>query len=410
MKNNLKINKIIKKIDKNYTIIKFNKFQKDINNETINNIYIIRKWADKCLLNVKNKEEMLYNNHLDRVSKQGIRLANESKIKFKNKYENYENLRILIHVPSIEVSPGGFSLFNNIIEGLNFIGINARALNWDDKVDIILQKFKPTVLLTSDNKPYLDKIDWDVVNEFKKKNLLRVGLTASLEEYGNTPLKERLSWAKINDVDFYYSFRAQEYLLERKEYRPFYKNGYKIYTIEFGANPIYYYPIPSKEKDIDYVFLGSANFDKLKRYMSYFNKIFKNSTGYIDGPGWKFSNEFIFNPNRDRYIYSRAKVGLNLHVDSQIQWASELNERTYMLAACGVPQLIDNPKLLQYRFSDKCFFVSNSSEEYMENFNFIINNPEKAELRALQAQKEVFEKHTIFHRAESFINKLIKIL
>jgi hypothetical protein len=65
---------------------------------------------------------------------------------------------------------------------------------------------------------------------------------------------------------------------------------------------------------------------------------------------------FTFNTDRDRYLYSRPRVGINLHIKNQAGNASELNKRIYMLAACGVPQLIDNAMLLTSRFSPGFFY------------------------------------------------------
>ena len=69
--------------------------------------------------------------------------------------------------------------------------------------------------MTSDHESYRQQIDWPKVLKYKKENQLKLGLTASLEEYGNTPLKERLQWAEKNRVDFFYSFRNDEYIKTR---------------------------------------------------------------------------------------------------------------------------------------------------------------------------------------------------
>ena len=47
--------------------------------------------------------------------------------KFKGLHKK-SGLRILIHVPPSYLSPGGFSLFNNLLQGLQFVGIKADGL------------------------------------------------------------------------------------------------------------------------------------------------------------------------------------------------------------------------------------------------------------------------------------------
>jgi spore maturation protein CgeB len=233
-----------------------------------------------------------------------------------------------------------------------------------------------------------------------------VGLTASLEEYGNTSLSSRLSWAKKNQIDFYYSFRSIEYFSSREEYSPFFSEGFEIYPIEFGANPLIYYPVYSDVKDCDFVFLASSNQDKQQRYSDWLQPLLRKYSGFLDGPGWSKINQYA-DRQVHRYIYSRAKVGINLHIDDSVDWASELNERTYILAACGVPQLIDNPKLLNQRFSRNSMFQADTPKEYYDLFKHIINSPEEAGFKALSALEEVYKKHTTFHRADAFLRNFI---
>lgn len=390
---------------------KFQQFERTIHPKTWKERNDVLQWAHGCQENVDVLENpKIYRESNDPIVKQGHTLVQEVKRKFAGKYSHLKNLRILVHVPPSEGSPGGYSLFNNLIQALGFIGIPVRALDWDQSIEMHLQDFRPTVFITSDNEPYLAKINWESVARYRKDNNLKVGLTASLEEYNNTPLQGRLNWAQKHGIDFYYSFESPEYLHERKEYKPFFENGFKIYSVEFGANPLIYYPVPNINRDINFVFLASSNPSKWLRYFEFLKPIFCQYPGFIDGPGWAMGKNFNFNQNRDRYIYSRAKIGINLHIDNQIEWASELNERTYMLAACGVPQLVDNPKLLPFRFSQGCFFVANNPQEYKSLFEEILSNPQGAQEKAIQAQKEVFEKHTTFHRAECFVRELMQII
>jgi hypothetical protein len=295
-------------------------------------------------------------------------------------------------------------------QALGFIGIPVKSLGWNEGIEKYLDEFKPTVFMTSDHEIYLSRIEWKAVEKYRNSNILRIGLTASIEEYGNTPLKERLLWAQEHGIDFYYSFRCPEYLQQRAEYKPFLENRHNIFSIEFGANPLIHYPVPGFKRDLNYVFLASINSDKWQRYFLYLTEIFSKYPGFLDGPGWSLISRMTSNLNKDRYLYARAKAGLNLHLDNQIKWASELNERTYMLAACGVPQLTDNPLLLSDRFDEEGFFVANSPDEYKALFDFILNNPHEANRKALIAQKEVFANHTWFHRAENFALKLSEYL
>ena len=328
--------------------------------------------------------------------------------RFRGRCTNLSSLRFLVHLPPVEVSPGGFSLFGNLVQGLNFVGVPARSLEWDQPIESVLRDFQPNVLLTSDSSTYLEKIDWPSLQQYRRKRYLKLALTASLEQYGNTPLQQRLNWAENNGVDFYYSFRCQEYLHERPEYAAFYDAGYKILSVEFGANPLVYYPLNGIERDIPYVFLASSNPDKWCRYFKYLPTVLSKYPGFINGPGWSWSKKSA-PPSLHRRLYARALVGINLHLSDSIEWASELNERTYILAACGVPQVVDSALLLPERFSKDAFFVARTPKEYVEQFEYALSDRKEAERRASIAMKEVLEKHTCFHRAESFARQVFEI-
>jgi hypothetical protein len=338
----------------------------------------------------------------DPIVRQGWALKKEVERHFKGLYADKTAERILIQVPPSMYSPAGYSLFINLAESLKFIGVQTRILDWDADIRDMLEDFRPTALLSSDYEDYLNRIDWSAVKSYKQQNSLQVGLTASLEEYGNTPLKSRLEWASQHEIDFYYTFRAENYVATRLEYSPFFEAGYPMLYIPFGANILHYYPVAGFERDLNFCIMATRK----SEHASFMKNIAGSYPGFIDGLGWRHVSNFQFNRDRDRYIYARAKVGLNVHLPEQIKWACEVNERTYQLAACGVPQLTDHPKLIDQLFSRDALFVADDPQQYKNLFHEIIRQPKLAQEHALLAQKDAFSRHTTFHRAESFLKQL----
>lgn len=341
-------------------------------------------------------------NSPDPLVRQGWDLKKRVEQQFRQAYAGRSTERVLIHVPAPDYSPAGYSLFTNMAESLAFIGVPTAILGWEDDTKSIMRDFAPTVLLSSDHSSYLQRIDWNAVAQYRQTQHLKIGLTASLGEYENTPLEPRLKWAKRHGVNFYYSFRDKGYVSTRAEYRPFFDSGCPMVYLPFGANVLHYYPVGGIKRDLDYVIMATRK----SEHMSYMKSIAQLRAGFIDGPGWRHVHNFRFNRDRDRYVYARARVGLNVHLPEQIEWACELNERTYQLAACGVPQLVDHPKLIDQIFSSEAIFVADTPTEYERLFLHMIHHPEEAEQRALQGQKEVFARHTTFHRAEDFVRQL----
>ena len=392
-----------KRINKLRRSIEKHQFDYFFNRSTVRDHDLILATAEAALLNRplhENTEACLASP--DPLVSQGTRLKIELELAFKDALINSSTERILIQIPDARFSPAGYSLFSNLMESLNYIGVPARELGWDEDTKSALLAFKPTVLLTSDNEEYLRRIDWPAIQHYKSEHQFRIGLTAALEEYESTPLLPRLAWAKKNQIDFYYSYRDEPYVKTRKEYAPFFDAGYTILYIPFGANPLHYFPVAGFTRDLDYVLMASRK----REHIHYLKNIARHYAGFIDGPGWKQVKHFQFNRDRDRYIYARAQVGLNVHLPEQIDWACELNERTYQLAACGVPQLIDHPMLLDTVFGKESFFIADSLQEYDALFAELMHQPQLGQEKALYAQREVFAAHTTFHRAKSFIDQL----
>jgi hypothetical protein len=378
-------------------------FDRSIHSLTIENHDQVIADAERALSNKSLYEaEDVYAASDDQMVRQGHALKIQVEQEFKGKYAARKNERIMIHVPDPILSPAGFSLFTNLAECLDFLGVPTHILGWNDNTEAIIDEFKPTLLVSSDHASYLERIDWEAIKKYRAANHLKIGLTASLEEYGNTPLIDRLAWANKFQIDFYYSFRDETYVNDRAEYRPFFDAGYKILYLPFGANILHYYPIAGFKRDIDFVLIAS----KKREHTIFMKDIVKRHYGFIDGPGWKHAHHFRFNRDRDRYIYARAKVGLNVHLPEQIDWACEVNERTYQLAACGVPQIVDHPKLLDKLFSTNAMFIADTPRQFEEYFDAVVRDSAIGLERARVAQEEVFRRHTTFHRAESFIQQV----
>jgi len=291
----------------------------------------------------------------------------------------------------------------NFISGLKALGITAEKLEWHEDYKKVSEYFKPNVFLTSDSPGYLSKLPWEQMKAEAKNNSLKIGLTASLERYGSGPVAPRLLWAKENGVGFYYSFRAREYINE--EYQEFLSEGFPVINFEFGANHEKFFPIRADKLDLQYTFFASSNYEKWNRYFEFLPEVLKDFVGLINGPGWSFCPKSI-PQNAHIDYYSRSQVGINLHIDDSICYKSELNERTYILAACGVPQLIDSPKLLLDRFSEKSLYISETPQQYYENFKKMLDCPEDALERSVSAYDEVMSKHTSISRANEFIEQL----
>lgn len=349
------------------------------------------------------ESKVAYQDSEDPLVLQAIKFKTALESTFKNRLLNKTKDRVLFQIPNPLCSPGGYSVLQNLSECLSYLGVPVAYFDWNhNSIQKKLDGFSPTIFISTGSPEEIARIDWTQIERYKQKNALLIGFNATITEYENSPLEPRLEWAKENSIDFFYSYRDPDYVNTRTEYKAFFNAGYQIVYTPFGANILHYYPVPGFKRDINYVIMATRK----REHITYMKNIARKYSGFVDGPNWNQIKNFNFNRDRDRYIYARAKVGLNVHLTGQLDWACEVNERTYQLAACGVPQLTDHPKLIDKIFSREALFIADSSAEYDRLFEELMLNPELGLKRALIAQKEVFEKHTTFHRAEAFMDQM----
>lgn len=321
---------------------------------------------------------------------------------FKNKYQE-ENIKILIQSETPEKGIGADSIFSNWVTALNYMGVNAKIVYNDQNVTSEILKFKPTLFFTSDHYTYLDKIDWDQIKKYRKQNNMLIALTASAAHDGNSNNKTRIDNAIDRNIDFFISFRTEEYI---NAYLYEWKSaGYNVLSIPFGANPLVHYCLNNNFKPFDFIFFGSTNPIKSKNYINYLLPILLKFKGFLNGPGWKNN---MSNVKRDRHslYYSFSKIGLNLHIPISLETNSEINERSFILASCGVFQIMDNPKALNNFFTNEAIVACDNPIEFFNKFKYFLDNPQARIPFQINSLKQVYEKNTIFHRMTTLIEFL----
>jgi len=333
----------------------------------------------------------------------GKHLRDKCLSEFENKFLN-NPVKVFIHLPPASISPAGNSLFFNMGESFKHLGLSV-CYFWDSLSELKFEKSKTNLILTSFDEIYRTKIDWKWISELQKQIKLHVGSTCPINQNSLQEISRDLELWLDSDSRFFYSFFNEKFVGDTAIGKYALSRNKKIYSMEFGANPLYHFPNKYINHLADYIFLGSANYDKIERYYQYFLNVFKQFKGIVAGPGWDWISNYEIRPDRDRFMYSKAKVGINLHIDMQIAYPSELNERTYILAACGIPQVVDKPLLIDSHF-DKGIHIADGPVEYFDSIKNVLENYDEALQEAEHAMRQVFEKHTTFLRAENFFRNI----
>jgi hypothetical protein len=354
--------------------------------------------------NLRSKAPLNSGFIINPIYSKAIELRDKALSKYANVFDK-EPLQVLLHLPPKSFSPGGYSWLHNLGLAFGHMGINTFQF-WDTSAELKLDKNKETLLFTSHSPVYVEALIKSNILHTIRKQSIKIGFTASFDSSKNEMFDDVLFQAnKYNFDSFFYTFYQQDYIESTALYSFLQSNNKRVYNLEFAANPLYHYPSQYINKVADYVFLGSVNYDKLNRYNDYFQPLFNlKYKGIVAGPGWKWSKNYHFNLENDKFIYAQAKIALNLHIDIQMNSPSELNERAYQLAAYGIPQLTDNPMVLKSKFN-QIGLVATDSEEYSYLFKRFYQEDDFLLKLSNKAMLEVYERHLTFHRIENFLNK-----
>jgi len=334
--------------------------------------------------------------------------ANELRNIALNKYQNVFDkklLQVLFHLPPKSFSPGGYSWLHNLGLAFEHMGITTFKF-WDTSDEVKLDNNKEVLLFTSHSPVYVNALKKSGLLDKARNHPLKVGFTAPFDISSQEMFDHVFDQNEAYDSEcFFYSYHAQEYIQSTPFYAFLQNRNKKVYCLEFAANPLYHYPSQYINKVADYAFLGSVNYDKLNRYSDYFHALFNSKyKGVLAGPGWKWSKNYLFNLEHDKFIYAQAKIALNVHIDLQINTPCELNERAYQLAAYGIPQLTDNPMILKSKFA-QIGLVAADSEEYSYLFKKYYKEEDFLLELSNKAMLAVYERHLTFHRIVDFLNK-----
>lgn len=380
-----------------------------LRNNNINEDFLV--WAD----NQAKIEDELISNALLGICPKGFTLnplfyegfhLRESSLQVNKNKHSRQPFKFFIQLPEASFSMGGHSWFYSLGMSLKHQGVEVDFF-WGKNFKFNFNSEVENIIISSYNNLYLDFLNQSFIINASSQFRIRVGFTFPNHEDNQEIITDFIKNFKIFPNIFFYTFYDLEFFQNSIFRKTLNYYNIPIYSLPFGANPIYHFPAPYKQDKIDYIFLGSANYEKVDRYYQYFFPIINKFKGYIGGPGWDWEPEFTYNPKRDKYMYASAKVGLNLHIDNQIHYATELNERTYILSACGQSQIIDNAALLSKMFNSY-FSPSSDSSDYFSKISDIVSSyPNYNNIRELM--KYTFMYHLTFNRTDVFINNLLSL-
>jgi len=288
-------------------------------------------------------------------------------------YQSAET-RILLHRPG----NGALKyLMDSWCEVLNYLGIKTAVINWGEKTQAKCESFQPTVFITVADPSYIGQLDVDYLKRYHQERELQIGHISIFEH-------------RYEPCDFLITF----HLDPRRD--PVMSNAdLPLLSLPFAINPLQHYMRPGTEI-WDYFFVGTHSPFKATETESYLLPIVRNRHGILAGTNWGRGVGELQVEEAAR-LYNFARVYPNYHVHRQMEEFNELNERTFIIPACGGFELVDNPVAMRELFNDDEMAVANSPREFQEMFDYFLTNPDKRLPYIRKGMRRVYREYTLFH-------------
>lgn len=288
-------------------------------------------------------------------------------------YQNPE-IRILLHRPG----NGALKyLMDSWCEVLNYMGIETAVLNWGEKTRAKCGSFHPNVFITVADPSYIGELDVDYLKRYRGDRGLLIGHISTFEH-------------RYEPCDFLITFH-----LDPSRDPEMSKADLPLLSLPFAINPLQHY-MRSGAEIWDYFFVGTNSPFKRRETESYLLPVVQKHRGILAGTNWGCGIGEL-QVDEAAVLYNFARIYLNYHVRRQMEEFNEINERTFIIPACGGFELVDNPVAMRELFNDDEMAVAGSPREFHEMFDHFLNNPNERQSYIEKGMCRVWTQYTLFH-------------
>ncbi|MFA5182749.1 MAG: glycosyltransferase [Syntrophales bacterium] len=328
---------------------------------------------------------------------EGRKLRESLLREYRDKYRR-KSFNILIYAPENGAWKYGFMSWQQI---LNHMG-HKTTLAYDLSKDVSFGKYD--IFINIANTLYMQHV---LENEGIASIPHKIGLVSKQnnDEAGKCTDRDLLNIALVKEAKYDFLISSFSHAGIGTFLKDWINGGIRVESVPFGFDPLIYYPEDSDER-YDYFFVGTNSSLKTEETKKYLLPILGNYYGILRGANW---NEKVplLHPNNGRFFYNRSRINLNYHLESQKVADNEINERTFVISACGCFQLVDNPKILGKYFSEKELAIAGDEREYLEKFRYYLHKPEERQEMAYYALKRTYDnKDSLFARLEDMLSKV----
>lgn len=276
-------------------------------------------------------------------------------------------------------------------------------------------RINPDLLICSTSIPSQEHIDWREKNKHKKIALNTLCWTdepnLGMEIPGIQASQGNIEYAKKLRPDLIFAHYSQKYIdLLLANWRD--KEGYKLGSFMLAADSTVYpaFEHLSENYKYDIVYAGGFWPYKSKTIVPWLLPVIRKyrRTSILIGGGWPIQTDGDCTEYDIGKMFGIAKVTPNIHEYHGNKYGYDIIERCFKTPFCGGLLVSDYVKEMEdvgFKSGHNCF-LANSTTEYAEMIDAIIQDPTKYSHIRKNGALFIKEKHTYIHRAIDFLKQL----
>ncbi len=301
---------------------------------------------------------------------------------YKNRWQRM-GLRVLLHRPS----NGALKyLMDSWAEVLTYAGVQTRLINWGERTAPVFEQFRPDVFLTVADPNYMAQLDYEYIMQYRKNTGLLIGHITTFEH-------------EFPSCDFLVTFHFDPSRNARMQV-----TETPLVSLPFAANPLQHYMRPGVEV-WDYFFVGTNSPRKVACTKAYLLPLVRRYSGVLAGANWDMGLGEL-SVQEAAVLYNFARIYPNYSTPRHFDEYNEVNERTFIIPACGGFELMDNPVAIRELFTGEELAIADSPAQYREMFDHYLRHPEERLPIVRAGMRRVYREYTLFHVLERLVSQI----
>jgi len=344
-------------------------------------------------------------------------------------------VKVLYHIPSLDSIYAHRTIYHGYRNAFVDMGHEFRPFTLDDRLELVLDQYRPDVFLTASHSFYRRQIDYAMLRRFRNEGLsvlvkidfwnspisaLRINEARSLKD--EPKIVEMIARGDLGDAFFHVVEQDDPRMSGFAE-----TTGQPFHTVPLAADSLALKPVfdPRFEADISYV--GTSLPEKRVFFKDHVFPLGRKYTLRIYGQDWsridrglawvqRAGQYFNIKPlarlrkprlqlEDEARIYASSRVSINVHEEYQRRFGGDCNERTFKIPFCGGFEVVDDVACLSRYFQRGTeLAVATTPGEWVSMVEHYLRHPEERSAIIEAGRQRVARDHTYHNRVAQLLS------